>query len=64
MNTLLLEIQQLMHTLRLDGEEKNAWSNLLPIMNEEELRALKANLEQQFSQMTDIYLTALQNKSA
>jgi len=64
MNTILLEIQQLMHTLKLDMDERNAWSHLLPIMNEGELTALKDNLQKQLTEMTDIYLMALENKSA
>lgn len=62
MNTLLLDIQHLMQTLQLDTNERQAWTQLLPIMTENELLNLKNNLQSQLKSMTDIYLTALANR--
>lgn len=52
-------IVKLMQMSTMDQEEKNAWLQLLPVMNDEELTRLETTLANEVEKITDTVLEVL-----
>ncbi len=60
---LIREILEMMTVSTMKDDERTMWTVMLPSLLKPELEKFKAVLEQELSQLAEVYLQARQNKT-
>ena len=62
--TLAQQILSLMKFSTMDDQERQAWTNLVPLMTQEELERLHESLKREVGELTQLYMSTMEKKSA